>query len=591
MSVISLRIVPAAPVPAGTAGRWELHLHGHEPLEAGASLRVEVPLGWTPPSLHDGPGRVRWWTTARALLLGEVVRRRYLQLNLTGGRLEPGDVVVIAYGDDKGATTAQPWVTDTSPLFHVELSRDGMAPPVPVAAAPVMVEPGPPAYLHAVVPSAAAPEAVVPLRVRVLDRFGNLCGAYADQLRLPDGRTVPLREGRVDTEFRVTRPGVHRIDVVATESGLRGRSNPCWVASGAAGPWWGDPHVHTRLSDGVGSPEFALAYARDVACLDFTAITDHDIEFHHAWFARRCQRLSDVQWVALGEAAAAYRLPGRFAVLRAYEWTGRPYGDRCVYLRDGESGLHRYERDGAPTLQALWQQLRQTAPGRALVVPHTVASATMGAPWAHHDGELERLVEIYSMHGSCEDRDSPSVLAEGVPGWYVRDALARGYRVGFTAGGDMHSSQPGNPLLQVGPYRTLRHRAGLTAVWATRVDEAALWDAMWARRTYATTGARIVLHVTVCGATPGETLDLPPDEPVVVDVRVHGTARLTEVAVVRNGHTAHVLAPGQEDVTLQWVDRHPVAGDAYYYVRVVQEDGHVAWATPVWVDRRGPGAR
>lgn len=329
--------------------------------------------------------------------------------------------------------------------------------------------------------------------------------------------------------------------------GLRGRSNPCVAGADFRGPWWGDPHVHTDLSDGTGSASFALAYGREVACLDFAAITDHDIEFHHAWFTAPCQRLTDAQWQALAGTLARHRSPGRYAVLRGYEWTGRPYGDRCVYVASDDAPLHRYEAGDAPTPADLWAWLRRGGVGEAVVVPHTPASAPMGTDWEDHAPDLERLVEVYSMHGASECAGGPAAMPQGVAGRFVRDALARGYRLGFVAGGDMHSAQPGNPVLAVGPYRTLRFRAGLTAIFAERLEERALIQAMRRRATYATTGARLLLRLSLearSGERGGPTLH----------VTAHGTDVLTQVTVIRNGREVFTVAPGEEDCTLAWTD-------------------------------------
>lgn len=588
MSAFETNITPADRVRAGAAGRWELQLRLREPLEAGASIRLSVPLGWTPPTTTKGPGRTTWRVTGRALILGEIVRRRYIQLNVTGGRLQSDDAVIVTYGDDAEGAVVQRWVADVPAAFDVEASREGDGSYTLEGTVPVVVHSGPPAYLHVVVPSGAKPGVGVPIRVRVLDAFGNLCTSWSDEALLTGGRLIPIGEGRGTAWVAFDQEGVYRIEVTATGSGLSGRSNPCRVATEVPAPYWGDPHVHTRLSDGVASPEFALWYGRDVACLDFTAITDHDIEFHHAWFTRRHQRLSDEEWAALGETIGRHRAPGTFAALRAYEWTGRPYGDRCVYLRSDDDGrMHRYEQDDAPTAEALWRTLKQTGVNSTLVVPHTSASSFMGTDWAEHDGDLETLVEIYSMHGASECSGGPAEMAGAVRGQHVRDALARGYRLGFVGGGDMHSSQPGNPLLAVGPYRTLCHKPGLTAVFASHVDEHAIFDAMRDRRTYATTGARILLWFSVNDAPLGGDFVVGAGRPVVVHGRIHGTAGLAEVVVVRDGRQVYVTHPQQEDFEFAWEDPLPPAEHwrTYYYVRVIQVDGEVAWSSPVWVTR------
>ncbi|MEW6046744.1 MAG: CehA/McbA family metallohydrolase [Bacillota bacterium] len=564
---------------------------------------MRIPLGWTPPSLEPGPGQVRWDVRGRALVLGEIVRRRHVQLNLTGGRLVPGDTVELAYGGDPDGAQFQPWVTDLPARFEVEVDEAGDGRFVLDAWADLAVEPGPPAHLHVVAPSSALAGQAVSVRVAVLDAYGNLqrqtsgCAELAvegSSLAAARADCFSVIEGLGAATVRLAGPGVHRFRVTLLELGLSARSNPCRVFGSVepvpagltlGGPFWGDPHVHTVLSDGAGSADFALTYARDVALLDFSAIADHDIEHHHAWFTRQRQRLSDEEWQQLAGVLRRHRRPGRFAALRGYEWTGRPYGDRCVYFRDDDVPMRRYEPDDAPTPEQLWQGLQQSSADGALVVPHTVVSHFMGTDWAAHDADIERLVEIYSMHGASEFPGCPLEMSGAVAGRSIREALARGYRFGFCAGSDTHSSQPGNPVLDMGPYRTLRHKPGLTAVYADTLSEAALFDAMRRRRTYATTGARILVWFEVSGTPMGGELTLPRTVRPVVRAWVSATAPLAEVSVIRDGEVTAVMQPhGQQDLEFTWEDSAERTDPArYYYLRAVQTDGEMAWTSPVWV--------
>jgi hypothetical protein len=554
-------------------------------LPAGAAVRLTFPLGATPPTLDEGAGHVTWRASGHALVLAEIVRRRHLQLNITGGALVPGDRVTIAYGGGDGATVP-PWITDEAAAFEVGVDVTGSGVFTADDTAALPLDPGPPALVHVVAPSLAAPGERVRVRLAVLDAFGNLCRDVEARAIVTGG--VPARAetaiagGCGEIELALGGPGVHRLDVELPGAGVGGRSNPCRVAAGLAGRlFWGDPHVHTRVSDGAGPPEFALAYARAASLLDFTAITDHDIEHYHPWFLRNRQRLSDDEWAALGRLIAAHRRPGRFAVLRGYEWTGRPWGDKCVYFRADEAPLHRYEPGDADSAPALFERLRRLGPGAALAVPHTPASNFMGTEWSAHDPELQPLVEIYSMHGASEHAGCALEMIKTVPGQHVQDALARGYRLGFVAAGDTHSSQPGNPRLGFGPYRTLRHKAGITAVRAGRLDEASLFDAMRARRVYATTGSRVLLDVSVNGAAMGESTRA--GGAIAVSAQVHGTDVLDEVVVVRDGAVVHALAPGREDCAVAWRDEVRPGETRYYYLRARQRDGEMAWSSPVWI--------
>jgi len=44
--------------------------------------------------------------------------------------------------------------------------------------------------------------------------------------------------------------------------------------------------------------------------------------------------------------------------------------------------------------------------------------------------------------------------------------------------------------------------------------------------------------------------------------------------------------PGQRVAAFSFRDADAIPGESYYYVRVQQEDGQMAWASPIWVEYR-----
>ena len=34
----------------------------------------------------------------------------------------------------------------------------------------------------------------------------------------------------------------------------------------------------------------------------------------------------------------------------------------------------------------------------------------------------------------------------------------------------------------------------------------------------------------------------------------------------------------------EWLDKAEARSGDYYYLRVIQRDGHMAWSSPIWVD-------
>ena len=115
------------------------------------------------------------------------------------------------------------------------------------------------------------------LRLSVLDGLGNAGVDWAGEVELvaqPEGLAVPRRvdlteadHGTKAIELVPERPGVYRLlaRAVLGEEDALAQSNPMLVENGVARVRWADLHGHSNLSDGTGTPEEFLTYARDVA--------------------------------------------------------------------------------------------------------------------------------------------------------------------------------------------------------------------------------------------------------------------------------------------------------------------------------------
>jgi len=75
-------------------------------------------------------------------------------------------------------------------------------------------------------------------------------------------------------------------------------------------------------------------------------------------------------------------------------------------------------------------------------------------------------------------------------------------------------------------------------------------------------------------------------------VNAVGTTSIARIVVFRNGDSAFeetIRDPRKSKdelahCQLAFTDRDPLEPDVtYYYVRVEQSDGHLAWSSPVWV--------
>ena len=486
---------------------------------------------------------------------------------------------------------------------------------------------GPPVRLHVVAASTPSPGEDIRLAVHAQDAHSNLANSFAGTLRLETecpGIAFPAEGGAPGTALiRPEDTGERRVQGVvwhgaaaegaaadgrpddrprfwtvaardpnAGANGVIGRSNPIAPGFGMADlgyrAYFGELHSHCGLSgDGYRPIDYAYRYARDATGLDFCALTDH--EGGRYW---------DEYWAETVRAARAFHEPGRFVPFVGYEYGGDlPRGHRNVIYLD-DDGTHPSPKD----CTLLWDMLPA---GRALVIPHhpnthsesgVLLGKWLETDWSVHDDRFQRLVEITQLRGSFE-RDTPdgSDVVLGGRGAAAQDALARGRRVGFAGGTDNHRGHPGSRLDRMGGVDPEELKCGgWTAVWASDLTREAVFAALYDRRCYATTSARILVDFRVNEAPMGSEIARPPDGRVRVLARVIGSAPLTTVEVVRNNVQVYRFrGGGAQSAAFEWEDRlgadrlpDEVAldgGAAYYYLRVRQEDGERAWASPVWL--------
>ncbi len=401
---------------------------------------------------------------------------------------------------------------------------------------------------------------------------------------------------------RFTEPGKKRLDVDRALP-LVVECNPTLVLESPPENriFWGDIHGHANLCDGgVRSVEEYFAWGHDVMALDFCALTTHDFGL----------ALSDPRdrWEKLQATVNRLNVPGLFVTFVTWEAShiglpsGQPVGhknlvfkgDRAPFFNGSNYGTHRVRVDYGSYAELI-DRLQDL---ECLVIPHhplnPVLPGGLGTNWNEFWPERERLVEIYSLWGTSEGMDTPNRTADAIEGTSVLTALMRGYRLGFVAGSDTHDGRPANPQEQWGPATS----AGLTAVFAPRLTREAVYEALWRRSCYGTTGARIILITRVGGLPMGKTQRLSQSDPLIrereIRVRVMGTERIESAEVIRNGQVVHTFVGDGMDLEAAWVDSTPLPmialADAtgqrfvFYYVRVRQCDDHWAWGSPVWFD-------
>jgi hypothetical protein len=425
-----------------------------------------------------------------------------------------------------------------------------------------------------------------------------------------------VEDGLGHAQLEVGAAGVYRVEALLNEQ-LRAVSDPLEIGSGEPerSLYWGDIHSHIRerraqamISDAemlMGPPtvEEALRWARDVGAVHFAAVTDHD------------SLLTDAEWAETIEAHRRLNEDGRFVTFPGYEWGSSRgisgnYGHRHVIFRRNRARgvepvpLLRSRESGTSTPPALHAALRATVPiDDVLLVPHHTARAgsALWMDWQYSDPELERCCEVFSIWGSSEKMGEPwpiKYLASGgyfgaseARGHHLQDGLARGWRFGFTGGSEAHDGRPSRPLIHgshVIAETEFLAPPGITGVWAESLTRDGIFDALRARRCYATTGARIIVRFnlnTAAGDTPmgGEVSAAALEGPVELTAEVIGTAPIASCELVKNNREIDRASSGGSELRDQLRDSDAARPGDYYYLRVTQADGEMAWASPIFV--------
>ena len=580
-----VELSPTDPVVVGSLGSWTFAYHPAETgIRPGGGIVLQVSpfWGWSAPQTidPDAPGFTSAvCTDPKVKLEPDFGNPEWARWTVRQSTLEPPAEVRITYGAPGGAAGAAEVdsFAEHGQEFQIKVDGDGDGFYVEVRPAPKLdILPGPAARLVSVATALAGVGQPLRIRLAAVDLSDNFCAEERARVYLrsePAGLPLPpsieLSPGGSELELRASQPGRYR--VVAESAGLAAAaSNPIEVR--ARPPryalYWGDLHGHSNLSDGTGSIDDFYRYARAVSGLDVAVLSDHDHHGLHAIDER------PELWRAIERGAARFNQPGRLVTFVAYEWTNWKYGHKHVLYFDDSGPLLSMNQPDSDTPEKLWHQLEGR---RALTISHHPGGGPVPENWDFWNPHFEPVVEVVSIHGNSEHLGALSGIYSPAPGHFVQDALARGYRLGLVGSGDSHNGHPGR--------RDLRAlTAGLAGIYARELTREAIWEAIFARRVFATSGERMVVEFTVNGKTMGEELRLKSTaQKRELRFRVAGTAPLKSVVIVKNNRDWMEFTPGTEVYEGRAEDDSTAGAGTYYYLRAIQEGDQLAWSSPVWL--------
>ncbi len=570
---------PAEPVPAGWNRTFEITFTvGEAGIVPGGFVMLQVSpwWGWSEPQTRSPnlPGYTKVTTSFSdpSLRVATLPLSRVLVFSRERA-VAPGEAITFRYSNAQVDRFAE-----AEELFQVFVDADGDGHSACIADPPTLrVLPRAAVRLSVNAPSQVQPAEAIAISAAPLDALGNWSQLPAGSYTLKptrDGQplgdaTLEAATGDTLLTFAYTpaEEGIYFFGITGP-AGLRGKSNVtlCREGTPSLNLYFGDIHGHSRMSDGTGTPEDYYRYARRVSGLDIAALTDHS-DFGTIPF-------KSPVWDRIKRAAQDAYEPGRFVTFVAFEWTNWQYGHRNVYYRDGKGPVFRSIDPESDTPQKLWRLIE---PFEAMTVAHHVGGGPVATDWNIPPGTQERLVEICSIHGSSEHYGGEACIYHAVKGAFVRDALAQGYRLGIIGSGDTHDGHPGQ--CTVGAIV-----GGLLGAYSPQLTREAVWQAFQRRQVYATSGPKIILNFRVADSPMGgEVAWSPSSGPIPVGLRVVCCDAIEAVEIIRSGETLFHEKGNGVFAQLLIQDPQPLPGVSWYYARILQKDGNMAWSSPVWV--------
>ena len=352
--------------------------------------------------------------------------------------------------------------------------------------------------------------------------------------------------------------------------------------------YFGQLHSHTQYSDGAGSLESALAYVKalpDNANVDFVAFTDHSNYFDKSGAANPEGALYDMSlasaasqnlWNEYKNAVATFNADnaGSMVAIAGFEmtWSGGPghintFNTPGIVSRNNAT-LNNKTKDAG--LQAYYKLLSQQE-GTNSISQFNHPGTTFGnfIDFGYWDAVVDTrmyMVEVGNGEGQI-----------GAGGYYPSYeqyimALDKGWHVAPTNNQDNHKGRWGNA------------NDARDVILTDDFTEDGIYEALRARRMYATEDKNLDLDYTVNDNMMGSIIDVP--EKLNFEISFNDPDRTDSIAkvelVVNSGKVAYTwdsaadLAKGSVSVEL-------APEYTYYFVRVTEGDGDLAVTAPVWV--------
>ena len=366
------------------------------------------------------------------------------------------------------------------------------------------------------------------------------------------------------------------------------------MATEAKSIFWGSLHGESERYDSTENIDNCLRHIRDERSLNFFATSSPE----------PANETPTETWKKISTCVDEFNEDDRFIALLGQQWRGeaKTEGLRTITFYKEDRPILRLKDARSSCLKKLYKSF---SPKELISTPTFTMSSVTPYNFQDFNPEFERVAEIYNSWG-CSERTaeegnkfpikngSKKGIHEYADGSLLK-ALKKNYRFGFVAGGlddrDIFADLYDTDQKQYPP--------GLTAVLCDRLSKQAIFEAIYNRNCYATTGERIVLGFTLARYIMGSELSTGTKPGLHVNRHVEGyvagTAPLAKVELIRNGEVLETFKSTTSSLTFEYDGMVPLVRVSlktpdktelfsFYYIRVTQKNGHTAWSSPIWVD-------
>jgi uncharacterized protein DUF3604 len=576
---------------------------GNKVIPANSVIAFSIPRTWTQPHEESQkPGYVTAEISNKGKVSLEFSHNNNLQwwikINIGDLPMIEGNFVTVKYSEVKIQRFPQNWFGNWRSAMRTVVDYEGEGEFSCVSEEktekPTIIA-APPAKLYVAMPSVIRPNEVFIVKASVLDYCNNRAYPSSEGLFFLTSETepfIPLTTAQIDEknnnylEFKITTPtSCDSFNVIAAnkKNNLYGKGAPSIIdhKGDKLNVYFGDTHAKTMLSDGLKTPMKYFEHARDVALLDFAAIADHNFMEASRIEGPFRKQMSDEGFAEIQSACESYNESGRFVTLQSFEQNrikGYP-GHRNVYFKGIAPGLFRGEK-----LKDLYKYLEGHD---ALIIPHH--PIIWNTKIHLNNSKYERVLEMYSMHCSSEFKGSSinnyeTTKNKKESGISAREILDNGFRIGFIASSDNHNGAPG---LSAVPSRftNLTYPGGLAAVLAPDLTRESIFDGLYNRRCYATSGVRIYLDFRINGELMGSEIKIEIPSKVKYEITISGTDKIASIELIRNSKPEKIWDFNGQNV-IQLSGEITIDCPEHIYLKVTQIDRHMAWSTAIWIDKK-----